>query len=403
MHRGCLPRKHHRVSSEDIIQRLAEGVERLSHITKSPNDGIAKDLKEYEQALSEDVRKLLRVVLEVVRELSVPEPDRHSHSERSSEKRVMSMEEGMELFEHLLAYDVPMRLVEALPRLNFEARKDAMNIFSVLLWPEVSQRVGHSFRKYLRAHSSIFHSLVWGFQDEDTALHCGVILRSCMRYKELAQAFLESRLLLDLIKHAQHPAVDISGDAFGCLREALLTHRELASQWLEANFTDFFGPYSELLHTENYIVQRQALILLSNMLLDYNFRRVMVSFVSEEKHLQICMNLLRDPSHTIQVETFHTFKLFVANPSKPPRIEQILFKNRSRLSELLQGLRASCKHEDRVDADFATTIERLQLLTGPMKATSPTRQPPATLGERASPTSQSVQSSLPIRPMVMCL
>jgi calcium binding protein 39 len=48
------------------------------------------------------------------------------------------------------------------------------------------------------------------------------------------------------------------------------------------------------------------------------------------------MNLLRDKSKNIQFEAFHVFKVFVANPDKPPAILDILVKNKSRLIPFLQ-------------------------------------------------------------------
>ena len=43
------------------------------------------------------------------------------------------------------------------------------------------------------------------------------------------------------------------------------------------------------------------------------------------------MNLLRDISRSIQIEAFHIFKVFVANPAKPASIIEILSRNREKL------------------------------------------------------------------------
>eukprot|EP00438_Fugacium_kawagutii_P023581 Skav217381 [mRNA] locus=scaffold4362:12860:13450:- [translate_table: standard] len=53
-----------------------------------------------------------------------------------------------------------------------------------------------------------------------------------------------------------------------------------------------------------------------------------MSYVSHEQHLKIVMNLLLADSHAIQAEAFHLFKIFVVNPHKPLRIQQILVKNK---------------------------------------------------------------------------
>ncbi|CAK9031079.1 Calcium-binding protein 39 (MO25alpha) (Protein Mo25) [Durusdinium trenchii] len=66
--------------------------------------------------------------------------------------------------------------------------------------------------------------------------------------------------------------------------------------------------------------------------------RIMLTYIGDDSYLQLHMNLLRDESKTIQVEAFHVFKIFVANPSRPPRVQAILFKNKERLVNLLKEL-----------------------------------------------------------------
>ena len=51
---------------------------------------------------------------------------------------------------------------------------------------------------------------------------------------------------------------------------------------------------------------------------------MMTRYIANEVHLKMMMNLLRDKSKNIQFEAFHVFKVFVANPKKPPQIETIL-------------------------------------------------------------------------------
>lgn len=64
-------------------------------------------------------------------------------------------------------------------------------------------------------------------------------------------------------------------------------------------------------------------------------------YVSEADHtpanLKMMMNLLRDKSRNIQFEAFHVFKVFVANPKKPPQIESILRRNKEKLLTFLKG------------------------------------------------------------------
>lgn len=205
---------------------------------------------------------------------------------------------------------------------------------------------------------------------EEASLHCGVVLRSCFRHVELVEAFLQSRLIFDLIRFSQHPSIDIAYDAFFSLREALMEHKEVAANWLDANFEEFFALYHTLLESQDYVVERQALTLLGSILLDKRFQKVMLSYVNDERHLQIHMNLLRDTAKTIQVEAFNVFKIFVANPQKPVRVQQILFKNKDKLVALLESMETLRPDDPKFREDRNTVIARLRPMTAPPRSPS---------------------------------
>jgi calcium binding protein 39 len=59
------------------------------------------------------------------------------------------------------------------------------------------------------------------------------------------------------------------------------------------------------------------------------------------------MSLLRGTTKTIQIEAFHVFKIFVANPRKSDPIKSILYRNRPKLIEFLNGFQ-----KDRNDEQF---------------------------------------------------
>merc|ERR1712151_1329806 len=95
-----------------------------------------------------------------------------------------------------------------------------------------------------------------------------------------------------------------------------------------------------------------------------------LAYVGEEQFLQIHMNLLRENSKAIQFEAFHVFKIFVANPKKPPRVQQILYKNKEKLMKLLETLRPNRQDDKQQFAeDRNTVIEKLQSLEMPPKGT----------------------------------
>lgn len=105
--------------------------------------------------------------------------------------------------------------------------------------------------------------------------------------------------------------------------------------------------YKGLLHSPNYVTKRQSLKLLGEILLDRTNFNVMTRYISNEENLKDMMNLLKDKSKNIQFEAFHVFKVFVANPKKPPVIENILRRNRERLVQFLSNF-----HNDKDDEQF---------------------------------------------------
>lgn len=50
-----------------------------------------------------------------------------------------------------------------------------------------------------------------------------------------------------------------------------------------------------------------------------------MKFISSKENLKTIMLLLRDKSPAIQFEAFHVFKVFVANPKKPPEVRPSLY------------------------------------------------------------------------------
>jgi len=241
--------------------------------------------------------------------------------------------EKSELLAGLLAADLPARMLAVLPKLDFEARKDVMRLFNLIL-----QLGTTPVFDYVRSHGQILQLLLDGCADAEVALHSNMMLRSCTRHVELVVCLLEADFATGLLKLTQHQTFDISSDAFSSLRELLLTHKAAAAAHLEKHFREFFAMYNEHLQAEDYVTKRQALRLLGEILLDRRFMRVMLSYVSDEQFLQIHMNLLRDSSKAIQADAFHVFKIFAANPNKPPRVHQILLKNRERLVKLLDSM-----------------------------------------------------------------
>ncbi len=71
----------------------------------------------------------------------------------------------------------------------------------------------------------------------------------------------------------------------------------------------FFKLYTELLRSDNYVTRRQSLKLLGELLLDRSNVKIMMQYVADVDNLCLMMNLLKDPSRSIQFEAFHVFKV----------------------------------------------------------------------------------------------
>lgn len=381
--------------SQELCWRLSEDLRSLDaaasasssgggEATLPPDAGGASGPRGDEQALraaNEGARAKLQVVLEAFRE-----PAERGSSSSSAPPAAPAgqgdheIEDAGELLLQFLAADLPVQLVARLGDMEFEVRKDVISVFSALLQLGPLHDADQQILEYVRGRPEFFQLLVRGYGRPEVATHCGMMLRSCARQRRLVEVFFERpEVVVRLIECTRSESFDVSSDAFSSLRDLLLTHRSVSAAYLEGSFRDFFTPYNGLLLSDDYVTQRQALNLLSEMLLDRTFMRVMLAYIGDEQYLQIHMNLLRADSKVIQCEAFHVFKIFVANPQKPPRVQQILFKNKDRLVKLLETLRPGAARPNRQDdkqflEDKKTVIEKLQDLvsTAPKGTSSPT-------------------------------
>ena len=96
----------------------------------------------------------------------------------------------------------------------------------------------------------------------------------------------------------------------------------------------------------NYMTRRMSLQLLSTILLNRSNFNVMMRYITSSQNLVTILCLLRDPSPHITMDAFQVFKIFVANPGKPPEVVKILFDNKIKLIKYLTNL-----HKEREASD----------------------------------------------------
>ncbi|KAH8489602.1 hypothetical protein H0E87_025000, partial [Populus deltoides] len=185
------------------------------------------------------------------------------------------------------------------------------------------------------------------YEDGDIALTYGAISRECIRHQIVARYVLGSEYMKKFFTYIQIPNFDIASDAQSTFKELLTRHRSTVAEFLSANYDWFFQGYnSQLLQSPNNITRRHAVKLLGDMLLDRSNSAVMVRY---------------DSNKTIQLDTFHVFKLFVANQKKPPEIISVLVTNRSKLLRFLGDFSID-KEDEQFEADKAQVIKEIATL-----------------------------------------
>lgn len=203
--------------------------------------------------------------------------------------------------------------------------------------------------QYLDSKDRLLDALLLSYNNADVAMCTGNMLRECTRYEQLCKRILESNNFPEFFRFIELPTFEIATDAFSSFRELITRHsRAVTYPWLSANYNEFFDPYTALLESTNYVTRRQSLKLLGEILLDRDNVQVMMRFIGEARNLKLMMNLLRDSSRSIQIEAFHIFKVFVANPSKPKAVVDILSRNKEKLIMFLEDF-----NPDRDNSQFA--------------------------------------------------
>lgn len=306
-------------------------------------------VKSADQGSTEDVRSKLCAAMALLEEPAAA----------SSEKT--------KFVSRLLADDMPAKMLEVLPKLEFEAAKDAMWLFNQILQIGTQPVVD-----YIRRRKEILQMLLRGCGNAEVSLHSNVMVRSCVKQAQIVELLFEAGFVQGLLNLVRHENFDVSSDAFCSVRELLLAHKNLTASHIVADPEGFFGAYNPSLLSEDYFTKRQSLRLLADIVLDPSFAIVLPSYVSNDKFLQIIMNLLRDDSKVIQSDALRVFSAFVAEPEKSYRVHRILFKNRERLVRLLDSMGSDGKGEDETSlpdrGDMVQTL--LDLPPLPMRSRS---------------------------------
>lgn len=269
------------------------------------------------------------------------------------------------------------RLIKGMYELDFEARKDVASVYGAIV--RIKEKDGEDRAPgadYMQAHPELLESLFDGYDSPVVALNCGPMLRDTIRHEQLAKHMLDSRLFLRLFDKVEVANFEVASDAFSTFKDLLTRHKAIVAVYLQEHYVEFFQHYQKLLQSANYVVRRQSLKLLGELLLDRSNVKVMVKYVGEVMHLMTMMVLLKDQSRQIQFEAFHVFKVFVANPNKPQPIVDILTNNRDKLLKYLEDFHTEKEEDEQFKEEKAVIIKTIAALAGPAPA-SAVGPPPA--------------------------
>ncbi|KAK8807353.1 hypothetical protein WA158_004112 [Blastocystis sp. Blastoise] len=255
--------------------------------------------------------------------------------------------------------------------------QEEINAFVTVYICLITQDYSHFASEYMLSPdgAQIFQMMFDGYKNPLLAVHCGSMIRECIKKRELHNYLLTHDLLLQPLfeEYCQNPNFDIASDAFLTIHELLRKNKSLISQRLAPPselYTHVFTWYATLIQSPIYITQRQSLKLLGEFLLDKVNFDIMMYYICDINNLKTIMSVLRNPSPAIQFEAFHVFKVFVANPRKPAQIISVLVSNQQKLVSFLQNFLEDKVDDDQFLEEKRLLIATLQHLTAPKQSSN---------------------------------
>ncbi|CAE6501432.1 unnamed protein product [Rhizoctonia solani] len=216
------------------------------------------------------------------------------------------------------AADLLPAIVKSCAKFDFEARKDAAQVFSLLLRRQIGSRsptveyiVTREIVVYDALKGCVYYFLLCldnklmkrSYEIEEVALSTGLILREMLKHEPIARILLNSDQFYSFPHYIEDTTFGVSCDAFANLKETLTRHKPMVAEYLEANYDRFFTMYTSLLLSTNYVTKRQSLKLLGEILLDRANFNVMTRYIGVEASIcyyawssPILTFMLRNPS-----------------------------------------------------------------------------------------------------------
>lgn len=162
-----------------------------------------------------------------------------------------------QLSQEIYNHDILLLLIDNMGKLEFEARKEVVQIFNNLLRRQIGTR--SPTIEYLSTKENSLKTLIEGYKNPEIALNCGMMLRECAKFEPLTQILIYSEEFYSFFEFVELPTFDIASDAFASFKEILTKHKGIVPEYLLTNYDRFFEKYNLLLNSNNYVTKRQSL------------------------------------------------------------------------------------------------------------------------------------------------
>eukprot|EP00013_Stygamoeba_regulata_P025157 CAMPEP_0177647390 /NCGR_PEP_ID=MMETSP0447-20121125/10272_1 /TAXON_ID=0 /ORGANISM="Stygamoeba regulata, Strain BSH-02190019" /LENGTH=418 /DNA_ID=CAMNT_0019149967 /DNA_START=1246 /DNA_END=2502 /DNA_ORIENTATION=+ len=309
----------------------------MPRATKGLAKHVVEELKAYETATNEKkktraIERLTKLLLKIRICLygdasSVPTPE--------------DVAAGGEELVSIIPSLVPL-LVHDLESLEFEARKDAVLVFTYLAHYQLSEDGNCPLVQYVVSENpALLTHLFAEFAREGVHVHVYEMIKSLVASQQVTALLLDpahQELFLQLFTYQTHPDFTVCTDAFDIFKDLLTRHGALACTFMSAQQVPLFERYNEtLLRSENFVTRKQALELLGQLLVEQRNVEVRMAYINSRQNLYLIMQLLAEGSPAVQHSTYNIFKLFIANPSKTASIERVLFLNKEKIMKYIRN------------------------------------------------------------------
>lgn len=306
---------------QELVRALNESVAKL--------DLTSDNLKKYQDE-SARFLKQVKVILHGDDE-NEPSPDQIS---------ILSQE--------MYTNDTLYYLIHNLKKLDFDSRKDVGILFSTLLRRQLREK-SPTVDYLVNSKPEILVMLLRAPESNEVGLICGQILRDCIKFEKINQFVLNDKLFWNYFTYVQNPIFEIAADAFTTLHDLLTIHKELVLNFLAENYEMFTSNINKLIQSINYVVKRQSLRLLSELVLRRQNRLFLNKYFDDQNNLKLIMLLLNDKSKNLQLEAFDIFKFFVVKPKKSQKVLDILIKNKENFIEFFNSFNIQSHDSNLID------------------------------------------------------